>query len=160
MSGIRMNIDFLNKSLWALNNDQTVTVTLARQLGMMASAWEHRMPELLFTNEEHPGEAVSAVKALAVAAKEGQKIYTVTAENVGSVLPVLNVRADVKDDIRNAVAASKVALVSQSQVAIGGWTGVSYIITDPETGAGAYLISGGSNGALLISWYQKIMSCF
>jgi hypothetical protein len=31
-----------------------------------------------------------------------------------------------------------------------GWTGTGYIITDPATGAGAYKISGGANGAILI----------
>ncbi len=151
MGGIRVNIDFLNKSLWATDNDKAATIAITRQIGMMASAWEHRMPELLFTNEEHPGEAVSAVKALAVAAKEGQKIYTVTAENVNAVLPVLNVRADVKDDIRAGVAAGKVATISQNQITVGGWTGVGYIISDPQTGTGAYLISGGSNGGWLVS---------
>lgn len=150
MGGIRVNIDFLNKSLWTTDNDKSVMVAITQQLGMMASAWEHRIPEMLFTDEEHPGEAVSAVKALAVAAKEGQRIYTVTAENVGSVLPVLNVRADVKDDIRNAVAIGKIATISQNQVSVGGWTGVGYIITDPEIGTGAYLISGGLNGGYIV----------
>lgn len=37
MGGIRVNIDFLNKSLWALDNEQTVTIATARQLGIMAS---------------------------------------------------------------------------------------------------------------------------
>jgi hypothetical protein len=149
MSGIRVNIDFLNKSLWATDNDKAATIAITKQIGMMASAWEHRIPELLFTNEEHPGEAVSAVKALAVAAKEGQRVYTVTKENVASVLPVLNVRADVKDDIRDSVAVGKVATVSQNQVTVGSWTGVGYIITDPEVGTGAYMISGGYNGGEL-----------
>jgi len=119
---------------------------LTQQLGMMASSLEHRVPELLFTNEEYPGEAVSAMKALVIAAEEGQRIYTVTHENVDSVLPVLNVRSDVKNDIRNAVGAGKVATVSQNQVTVGNWTGVGYIIIDPKIGTGAYMISGGSNG--------------
>lgn len=31
--------------------------------------------------------------------------------------------------------------------AVNGWTGCGYIIIDPNTGAGAYMISGGMNGS-------------
>ncbi len=102
---------------------------------------------LLFTNEEYPCEAVSAVKALAIASAEGQRIYQVTQENVNAVLPVLNISSEVKDEIRASVAIGKVATVSQNNITVGSWTGVGYIIADPDTGAGAYRISGGSNGA-------------
>jgi hypothetical protein len=78
--------------------------TISKQVGMMSSAWEHRIPEMLFTNAENPGEAVSAVKALAIASAEGQRIYQITQENVNTVLPVLNISADVKDEIRDSVA--------------------------------------------------------
>jgi hypothetical protein len=33
---------------------------------------------------------------------------------------------------------------------VNGWTGSGYIILDPGTGAGAYKISGGANGAWLV----------
>jgi hypothetical protein len=39
--------------------------------------------------------------------------------------------------------------VHQSPITQSGWTGTGYIITDPVTGAGAYKISGGANGAFL-----------
>ncbi len=29
---------------------------------------------------------------------------------------------------------------------MGDWSGTGYIVTNPETGAGAYMISGGLNG--------------
>jgi hypothetical protein len=157
MAGIRVNIDFLNKTLWAIDNNREATIALTRQIGITASALEHRIPELLFTNKEHPGEAVSAVKALAIAAKEGQKIYTVTRENMASVLPVLNVRSDVKDDIRDAVAVGKVATISKNQITVGSWTGVGYIITDPKTGTGAYMISGGDNGSYIAGFLCTIV---
>jgi hypothetical protein len=40
--------------------------------------------------------------------------------------------------------------VSQNNITVGDWTGVAYIIADPETGAEAYQISGGANGAKLV----------
>ncbi|RKZ44474.1 MAG: hypothetical protein DRR00_28090 [Candidatus Parabeggiatoa sp. nov. 3] len=63
------------------------------------------------------------------------------------LLPVLNISSDVKDEIRASVATSKVATVSQNNITVGSWTGVGYII--PDTGAGAYRISGGENGGYL-----------
>ncbi len=149
MSGIRVDMDAVAQSLWSKNNDVQVVKTLVQQVGMMTSVWEHRIPEMLFTNEEYPGEAVSAVKALAIASAEGQRIYQVTQENVDAVLPVLNISSEVKDDILASVAVGKVATVSQNNITVGGWTGVGYIIADPDTGAGAYRISGGENGGML-----------
>ena len=66
------------------------------------SALEHRIPELFFTNEQNPGEAVSAVKALALASAQGQKIYQITSANVG-VLDGLAIGTEVKNDIAAAV---------------------------------------------------------
>lgn len=43
----------------------------------------------------------------------------------------------------------KVVTVPQTEINFNGWTGVGYIIIDPTTGAGAYMISGGLGGAIL-----------
>jgi len=145
MSGIMVDMDAVTQSLWTKNNDAQMVKTIVQQVGMMTSAWEHRIPELLFTNDEHPGEAVSAVKALVIASAQGQRIYQVTSENMNAVLPVLNINTNVKDEIRAFVAVGKVATVSQNNITIDEWTGVGYIIADAETGAGAYRISGGDN---------------
>jgi hypothetical protein len=126
-----------------------LTQQTVQQVGMTISALEHRIPELFFTNEAHPGEAVSAVKALAVASAEGQRIYQITSANVG-VVNSLNIGQEVKDEIIASVAAGKEATVSESSITVAGWTGVGYIISDPDTGAGAYRISGGGNGGLVI----------
>ncbi len=40
--------------------------------------------------------------------------------------------------------------VSKSEITFNSWTGCGYIIIDPSTGEGAYMISGGTNGALII----------
>jgi hypothetical protein len=150
MSGIMVDMDAVVNSLWAKNNDATLTKTIGQQIGMMTSALEHRIPELFFTNEQNPGEAVSAVKALARASAQGQRIYQVTSANVNSVLPALTISQEVKEEIRNSVAVGKVVTVSQKNVTVGGWAGVGYIVSDPQTGSGAYRISGGSNGGWFI----------
>jgi hypothetical protein len=150
MSGIMVDMDAVTQSLWTKDNDVKMVKPLVQQIGMMTSALEHRIPEMLFTNAENPGEAVSAVKALAIASAEGQRIYQITQENVNAVLPQLTISTEVKDEIRASVAVGKVATVSQNNITVSGWTGVGYIIADAETGAGAYRISGGSNGGMFM----------
>jgi hypothetical protein len=88
------------------------------------------------------------VKALAVASAQGQKIYQITAANVG-VVDSLNIGQEVKDEIAASVAVGKEVTVSEANITVAGWTGVGYIVSDPETGAGAYRISGGGNGGKL-----------
>ena len=111
------------------------------------------VPEQLFSTPENPVEGISTVKALKMANDQGIPIYTINQQNISSVLPQLQVDQQVKADIQNAVNAGKVVTVSKSNVSLKGWTGCGYIITDPETGAGAYMISGGTNGGFMyIFW--------
>jgi len=75
--------------------------------------------------------------------------------NLASVLPQLNLDDDVIYDIQTAVAYGKQVTVSKSNINFNGWTGCGYIIFDPVTGGGAYLISGGLNGV----WVHVFNSC-
>jgi len=149
MTGILVDMDVIAQSLWTRRNDVTLYKALVGQTAQVMSTLEHRLPEVFFTNQEYFSDGVSAVKALAVAAQQGQKIYTLTTANVRSVLPGLTIDDAIKTEIAQAVAAGKEARVSAGKVNIGLWQGTGYIITDPVTGGGAYRISGGSNGGFL-----------
>ena len=48
--------------------------------------------------------------------------------------------------------AGKLVTVSRSNIEFQDWNGCGYIILDPETGAGAYMISGGLSGAYLLTF--------
>lgn len=52
------------------------------------------------------------------------------------------------EDVQNAVAAGKIVTISQSMIHYKGWTGTGYVLLDPKTGAGAYLIGGGMDGSI------------
>jgi PKD repeat protein len=52
----------------------------------------------------------------------------------------------VREEIINAVSTGKTVVIPQRDVTQGRWVGTGYIIQDPVTGAGAYLIEGGYNG--------------
>jgi hypothetical protein len=141
-------VDLWRGSAVMKDNDGPRQAAFVRQAGMRLSAYEHLVPEKLWTDARHPGEAVSAVKALARAAAAGQKIYTLDARNAAA-LAQIQVDDDARAEIGDALAAGKTVTVHESPVAISGWTGSGYIVADPDTGAGAYKISGGANGSFL-----------
>jgi len=91
-------------------------------------------------------EGISAVKAIHLANQQGLKTYRVTGSNIATVLPILQVSSAVKGDIQNAVNAGKEVLIPEQELQVNDWRGVGYVISDPETGAAGYLISGGFAG--------------
>lgn len=92
-------------------------------------------------------DALSAVEALSIANGTGLRTYNVTVTNAPAIVPGLSVSNAIKTDIMNAVAAGKHVTIPEQEITIGGWSGTGYIVTDPATGSGAYMISGGFSGA-------------
>ena len=134
-----------------------------RMRGQYASAMEHAAPEAFWVDKtkcshtdengriQNPtlnpcAEAISAVKAIAIAQSEGQKIYTINKQNAQTTLAKLPIGGEVGSEIRNAVNAGKEVTVHEKSINKHGWKGFGYIVIDPETGAGAYLIQGSGNG--------------
>ncbi len=130
-------------------------VSYNRMRGQYASAMEHATPEQFFVDKTQCGaanqpacqQAISAVKALQIAAAEGQKIYTLTQANLSSALPKISGSKYLFEEIRNAVAAGKEVTIHERPIHAFGWSGSGYTVIDPETGMGAYMIEGGANGA-------------
>ena len=131
-----------------------------RMRGQYASAMEHAAPEAFWVDKmkcshtdengriQNPtlnpcAEGISAVKAIAIAQAEGQKIYTINKANAQTALAKLPIGGEVGSEIRNAVNAGKEVTVHEKSINKHGWKGFGYIVIDPETGAGAYLIEGG-----------------
>jgi hypothetical protein len=86
------------------------------------------------------------MKAIQLANAEGQKIYTITQDNINDVLPKIQASTLTLNAISNAVNAGKTVTVHEREVSVPGWTGTGYMVIDPVTGDGAYMISGGGNG--------------
>ncbi len=119
------------------------------QSGVLSSTLEHAVPEQMFVTPDNPGEAVSAVKALAKASAAGQRIYHITATNMATTLPNIHHDAATMSEIYAALASGKEVITHTDAISIPGWNGAGYIIIDPETGSGAYKIAGGRNGGEL-----------
>jgi hypothetical protein len=140
-SGLIIDVDRNIYSPVSKSGDKTKPQQFMLISGQMSSGMEHGIFEQMYKKQ-----GTSAVKALSVANSQGIPIYTVNKDNINAILPVLQVSSEVKTDIQNAVNAGKVVTVSKTNVTIDTWTGVGYILLDPNTGAGAYMISGGFAG--------------
>ncbi len=92
------------------------------------------------------GVSVSTIAALNEANSQDIPIYAITQANAATALSNIDVDADTKAEISAAVGAGMRVTVPQQQVTIGNFTGTGYIVEDPETGAGAYEITGGRSG--------------
>jgi len=143
--------------------------------GQYNSAMEHAVPEQFWVDKsqcryqdeqgqiQNPtqadcAQAVSAVKAIAIAQAEGQKIYTINQSNAATALPKLPVGGTVGQEIQSAIQAGKEVTVHERQISAHGWTGYGYVITDPETGAGGYIIEGKGNGGFLVAFFLCAIS--
>ena len=156
---LQMDIDRVSENTVGKDSAATTRVAFMRSLGGQYSAHEHLIPETLFRDGSLPPadpgqpQAVSAVRAIAIAASQGQRIYTLNSANQAthaSTISQLGIDSGVKQEITNALASGKEVTVHQGNINYAGFNGSGYVITDPETGAGAYKISGGTSGAKLI----------
>jgi hypothetical protein len=64
------------------SNDYEKFLAYNQAQGARVSAMEHLVPEQMFSTEYNPDQAISAVKALQIAAAEGQEIWNITSANV------------------------------------------------------------------------------
>lgn len=148
--GVIMDIDWYRTSAASKDADAEKRKNYYVSTGPRISAFEHIVPEQLFSTPERSVHGVSAVKALAIAASQGQRIYTITQTDLAAALPQLSVSQQIKNEIQNAVSAGEEVTISQGPINYAGWHGVGYIIQDIQTGGGAYKISGGANGGVTI----------
>jgi transglutaminase-like putative cysteine protease len=141
MQGFGIDAIRVASSPVSLDGDMNKRREFIKHRGLDSSYLEHKILENLLSVE-----SISAVKALQIAYKNGIPIYTLNESNVDSILPILTISNDDKADIRNAVNAGKEVMVSRDNIALYDWTGVGYIVRDPNTGKGAYMISSSLGG--------------
>lgn len=139
--GVQMDVGHLRRVAFSNTNNVEEFVLHNRNRGKHASSSEHELPER-FQGALFSQEATSAVKALAVAAAQGQRVYTINTQNQDQLSSIQQSPA-VMANIRAAVAAGKEVQIHEHPISYSGFVGAGYIIVDPATGAGSYLIEGG-----------------
>lgn len=145
--GMSTDIDHDPHAIVSYQDDSKVEVRYFSATGINASAWEASVWELMLRpRSANPSNGVSATHMMVYAAQTKIPIYSIRKSNISSILPKLSLTADTINDIKSAVAAGKTVVVPEKQMTKGKWKGVGYIVTDDQSGAGAYMISGGKSG--------------
>ena len=166
-TGLAMDVDRFAGT--RVDKDGNVERRLAfnRARGARLSAMEHLVPEQMYSTDDAPAHGISAVKAIQLAAAEGQKIWTITQGNLDQALASIELSDEVETDIRNSVYAGKEVTAHERPVNFFGSQSSGYIVLDPYSGAGAYLIEDGENGSStqtsssdVLSWLSTVAEEF
>ena len=164
--GVNMDIGHVRTMGWSKTSTSADWVNYNRLRGQTMSALEHAVPERFFNDTSQcnlPGtttpnpnlpacpQGISAVKAIALAASQGQRVYTITpqvyADNPAIIQNQLGAHsANTRERLFNYLEAGFEVSNHQSPITQSGWTGAGFTVIDQATGAGGYLIEGGANG--------------
>ncbi len=170
--GVNLDIGHIRNLSVAVDNDSQKWAGYNRLRGQYMSALEHAIPERFFNDPSkcNPNgtttpvaglpdcpQGISAIKAIGIAASQGQKIYTITKlvyQNNPNIVNsnLQNLSQSTKQGIQNALDAGYEVTAHERAITQSGWTGSGYTFIDPDTGAGGYIIDGGSNGGYLTWW--------
>ncbi len=102
-------------------------------------------------------QGISAVKALGLAAQQGQKIYTITPQVYANQPNIVNTALvahspSTRAKVQAALDEGKEVTIHEAPIAQSGWVGAGFTVIEEGTGAGAYTIEGGSNGGGLFDF--------
>ncbi|MDI6751344.1 MAG: transglutaminase domain-containing protein [bacterium] len=155
--GLSIDVDRDIESPFAVDGDLTKRTTYMIQSGMNGSILEHSIFEQMLGIK-----SVSAIKIMQIANSQNIPTYQITSENISQVLPLLQVPSDVKSDIQDYINAGMVVTTPKNEITYNSWTGTGYIVLDPDTGAGVYMISGGLGGGETTDdgWWNRIRDAF
>ena len=148
-----VDIRRLNAAVVGVSNP-AATVDYLKQTGARNSFLEGRIFEEMLGLA--PGAAASATSIIAAANDQGVRVWKLDAGNIEQYLAVTTVSVNMQQQLLDAVSNGLEVLAPQSPVELMRWYGQGYIATDPQTGAGAYIIEGIGNGGELETCEFKI----
>lgn len=142
--GIFLDIGHDVHSVVSNGNDNDNEKTYMLQAGIFASAMEHGVLEQITGVE-----SVSTIKILEYATENNIPIHVISKENISSEISILNISEQVKQEISSSVNAGKVVIIPEQEIEINQWSGIGYMVLDPDTFACGYMISGGLAGGAM-----------
>lgn len=113
---------------------------------MMASGNISSLYESIVWEQLTGYESVSTISILRRAKEQGIELLQISKDNLETQLAILHTDDAARQAVRSAVTSGSIVTIPAEDVTIGDWSGTGYIILDPATGAGSYMISGGLNG--------------
>jgi len=152
--GITLDVDRFISAPFSISGDKNSPISFVKGSGFLGSALEFAVPEQVWKSSNIRG--ISTTKVLELANQNNIPIFRINEQNLVQILPQLSITQAVKNDIVNVINAGKEVTIPQQEIAIGSWSGIGYIVEDPNTGAAAYLISGGLAGGASIDFIDLI----
>jgi len=128
--------------LMPLDGNYSKRTEMTNLLGVTTSVLEHQTLEEVTSNL-----SISGVKAIQLANEQGIPIHYINQGNITQEIALLSVSEEVKDSIVNAVNQRKVVTIPETNLQYNLWYGAGWMVEDPATGAGAYMIAGYLMGA-------------
>jgi hypothetical protein len=153
-------MDIQQSLIGAASQDRTKTIAFLKHVGMIGSLLEGAVFDQLEGRTLPAIEGISAVQLLSDAVDLNIPVYRITPQNKDAILPLLALSTAIERDIDNTVRQGKTVIAPESNPTNGLWSGAGYIIQDETTGAGAYRISGGLNGGLLVNCAGELVPIF
>lgn len=147
--GIGLNMVSIN-AIESSDGDPLAARNLLKAIGSFTSQFEHQVPEdLTSTSEGSDPSGMSTIKALNIALRSDQRVFTLTSDNFDGLIGNIQLDAETRFAIESAVAVGLEVTVHEEPISVPGWSGTGYIVADPATGESGFLISGGANGGFL-----------
>lgn len=115
--------------------------TYMLQTGIYASGMEHGVLEQVTGIE-----SISTIKTFQYAQENNIPIHFINKDNINEELDKITVDSQVKQEIRISVNSGKIVIIPENTITINQWSGVGYMVLDPDTFACGYMISGGLAG--------------
>ena len=152
-----IDIDTDSHGVVSLNGEEDAVKEYMSSTGMASSLYESAVWEELTGYK-----SVSTISVLAKAQEENIDILLISSINLDTEIEKLNTDEATKQSVINAVNSGMVVTIPAEDITMGEWTGTGYIVTNPATGAGEYIISGGLNGGALavIVTIAVLCACF
>lgn len=142
--GVFLDIGHDAHSVVSNDNNNKNEKTYMLQSGIYASAMEHGILE-----QVTGVESVSTIKTFQYAVENNISFHTIAKENIATEIRQLNVSEQIKQDIYTAVNTGKIVIIPEQEIEINQWSGIGYMVLDPDTFACGYMISGGLAGGAM-----------
>ncbi|MDO4302237.1 MAG: hypothetical protein Q4D26_12745, partial [Clostridia bacterium] len=136
-----IDIDLNTVSAVSRSGDKESEYRFITAAGVISSYYEGLIWEEL-TGEK----GISTISLLNTALKDNQKLLMLSSANFEAEKSKLHADSATMQEITRAVNAGKIVTIHSDKLTVDDWQGYGYIITDPETGGAAYMISGGLSG--------------
>ena len=143
-----IDVDVDDHAVKSRDNDKDKEVLYRIHTGCMGSMCEGLIwSEGCLTNETR-ADSISTISVLGKATENDINIVTLSKDNEAdlSILDNLSLSEEERSLIKTEISAGRIITIPEEDITIQQWKGTGCILLDPETGIGAYKISGNLNG--------------